>query len=321
MAIGLPSLLKGIEIAWEIITSTYEPLNAGETFTAMPYAYVEGTYNFRDADNFQYNNQNAYLKYDSGNFLIMGESDGGGNFSINAYSGTIEVSYAYPYSIWWCNLSIKGGKTFEINRGSGYETRFGTADVLRIYGNSQVNSYYDTSVSSPYVCFYFNSGQNYSSGNVTNGNWNLLINDQIPIIAGNSYTYYDALDIYINYYNNKYTDLSLTREDFPPESDYLPQEPTTEPISGGFDIDYDEIMSPSEFDAVLNSAEYDLEEIPTTFALDLPELPDETLPTGMLSFAGNIVNASYSYYNALGLSGVLISVGVIVCVIRLLRGR
>lgn len=79
-------------------------------------------------------------------------------------------------------------------------------------------------------------------------------------------------------------------------------------------------MSPSEFDDVLNSAEYDLEEIPTTFTLDLPDLPDETLPAGMLSLAGNIANASYNYYNSLGLSGVLIAVGVIVCVIRLLRG-
>lgn len=323
MAISLPALLEGIQIAWDIITSTYEPLNAGETFTALPFAYVEGVYQYTNKQDVVFKNQPAYLKYEDGEFFIFGSGEG--SFTVSASEGEFKVSHSGSGSTLRVAFAMQGVDKFRIDRSASfYDYTFAELDAVYILGyssNNLVNHKYNSKLFTTFSCFSL-SGT--SIGNVTEGSWSSLIENSVPIYPGYSYTYYEALDTYINYFNDKYSDLdlNLTTDDFPSESDYLPEVPTTEPVSGGCcNIDYGEIMSPSEFDDVLNSAEYDLEEIPTTFALDLPDLPEETLPTGMLSLAGNIVNESYNYYNSLGLSGVLISVGVIVCVIRLLRGR
>lgn len=322
MAISLPALLEGIQIGWDIITSSYEPISAGETFTARPFFHTEGIYKYVNQDNILYNNQPAVLDFEDGDFKIAGSGEGAfflssasGDFSVSSFgSSPIKIRFRYSsvghFDGWFPPVYYKN---------NSYE--FSEIHIYLNFYPPEMRYSQDYSNSTSIVAM--NTGTDYVSiGNVTNSPFNLIINDTVPITPGQTYTYYEALDTYIDYFNDKYTDLdlNLTREDFPSEEDYLPQVPTTTTGSGCCNIDYGEIMSPSEFNDVLNSAEYDLEEIPTTFALDLPELPKETLPEGMLSLAGNIANASYNYYSSLGLSGVLIAVGVIVCVIRLLRG-
>lgn len=320
MAIGLPSLLEGIELGWELVTSAFEPLNAGETFTARPFFHGEGTYRYVNKNDVTFFDQPAVFDYYDGEFSIAGSGEGA--FFITSSSGVFSVASVGSHPV---KTRFRYGSTGYFDgwfppayyKNNSYEL----SDIY-IYINSDSPIHmYSQSLNIAFTAM--NTGTDFVSiGNISGDGWNQLINDKVPLIVGNTYTYYEALDTYIDYFNDKYTDLdlNLTREDFPSEEDYLPQVPTTTTSSGCCNIDYGEIMSPSEFDDVLNSAEYDLEEIPTTFALDLPELPEETLPSGMLSLAGNMVNASYNYYDSLGLSGILIAVGVIVCVIRLLRG-
>lgn len=222
MAIGLPSLLEGIELGWELVTSSFEPLNAGETFTARPFIYVEGTYTYVDSHGISYNDQPAYFSYDDGDFFIFGSGEG--SFTVSSTSGTFTAGYYNPGNQHYTTFTMQGTDKFEVSRPRGYNDTYSEVSVVYIGGPSMIH-YHNSTISDPFRSF--EPGRVVGIGNISGTGWNNLVIDSVPLEIGHQYTYYDALDTYINYFNNKYTDINLTRDDFPPESYFLPEQPTT----------------------------------------------------------------------------------------------
>lgn len=166
---------------------------------------------------------------------------------------------------------------------------------------------------------------NVNDGNVSQFNSHKRSSLVVPIEPNEVYTYNEAVNIIIPFlHENGYPD--VTADDLPQFDEINPTEPTEPPATspGGccdFTIDYNEILSPSELESVLNETDYELAEVPTmSDTLNLPELPSETLPPSVLAIAGTAMRSSYDFYMATGLAGVMVATAVIVCLIRMLRG-
>lgn len=110
-----------------------------------------------------------------------------------------------------------------------------------------------------------------------------------------------------------------------PDGSYTEEPTETETTTeggccGSFDFDYNEVVSPSELDGILNQDTYHLDEIPTDIPDLTMELPSETLSQSILEVLPVAINSSYNYFSALGIAPTLIATAVIVVLIKMLRG-
>lgn len=148
----------------------------------------------------------------------------------------------------------------------------------------------------------------------------------VPFPEGSSITYEDAYKT-IESFAEAYPELEIDMDDIltfdeinPSETE--PTEPTSEGgnCCGGFDIDYDELVSPSELYDVLNTETYDLAEIDTSMPDLNAELPSDVLANTQITMLSDALTVSYNFWDALGLSSTLIALGVLAALFNFIKG-
>lgn len=147
----------------------------------------------------------------------------------------------------------------------------------------------------------------------------------VAYVPPGDYSYNDLRETLINYYNNKFgLNIDINIGEIPTWEDL--QESTeetdeTETNSSGFEFDYGEVISPEELESLLNGETYQLDEIDTELpSLDVPELPSEEMPQEVLGVIPALVTGSYELLVGTGLANVFISLAVLICIIKILRG-
>lgn len=323
MALPLPAIIDAVETAWDVFTlAQTPPLKAGETFSVKPYLYTSGTYTY-STNGVSYLGQPARLSYADGNMSLT--ASGEGSFGGEVISGDVTIGYYTPGAQAYTTFSVSSyPDNYFLVSGASYDNS--PRQYRSIYVNSRSDAYFSTNLSTnDYLVAFRVDG--FGSTNIQNssGASNATGSHIVPIAPGTQITYNDALNLYINYWKQLYPDWEeLDPSDFPTEQEFMGEEPT-EPTEGNgncCNIDYNEIMSPSELESVLNGTDYDLAEIPTIDAtFDLPELPSDTIPSSVLAIAGTAMRSSWDFYAATGLAGTMVAVAVIVVLIRMLRGR
>lgn len=324
MALPVGDVLDAIDIFFDYMFTGSESVDAdGHTLGQVSIVY--GTYYYRHADlstttergRISFNTTVAYRD----SFLMNCPGINlywEGNPSSNAYlSSTNSAVYVNPPGNTITHLVIGTTDNTPNNR------------TLAIYWGSVPTIFENETVTWSQSPYYLMGSPdlvtNVNDRNVTNFNRNGRSSLLVPIEPNEVYTYNEAVNIIIPFlHENGYPD--VTADDLPQFDEINPTEPTEPPATspGGccdFTVDYNEILSPSELESVLNETDYELAEVPTmSDTLNLPELPSETLPPSVLAIAGTAMRSSYDFYMATGLAGVMVATAVIVCLIRMLRG-
>lgn len=321
--------LKAVQSAWDLFTLNYTPTHAGEEFTAQPFIYTEGTYDFGAPSSIIYYDQPAYLSYADGEFLIAGTGEGA--FQITANSGDFGVSYFTPGVQNYTTFTMRNTPTnfFLLERNEPY-TVDNVKSLWSVYINTRSVSHgYNSTVNQDgFVAFKYTGG---GIGNMT-GYWTRLQTYTVPLTPGTKYTYDDALQIYIDYFNDVDTNLNLTLNDFPDEDSYLPTEPTEPPTEPGatlppgigFDFDYGEVISPTELDSILDQETYEVDTIQdfTMPVLSLEESMElQPVDHAPLKVAGGLISESTEFFKAVPMFQFFFPLVILSIVVAAIRKR
>lgn len=145
----------------------------------------------------------------------------------------------------------------------------------------------------------------------------------VPYVPPGSYTFDQLRNALIEQYNQDYDlDISIDNPDIPTYNDLFGDgtDPTETGSGSGFEFDYGEVISPSELESILDHTDYQLDELDTELPDLSFELPDAVFSSEQITLLTDTLTASYSFFDGLGLSGTLISLGVLAGLIRLIRG-
>lgn len=325
VANNLSAILDAVDIFFGIMYSGN--LHAGQSSNyVLPVISGEGHYTFHRGSGLDYYNDMRF-EFIDGSFKAVGMGMYGG------YTITNNGEYA---TVGW--YSAAGNSALHVSDTAGF-TFFGVD-----YDNSPiaVSSYvayeqgnrWNTTLSASYPATLNNLtiGSNTDRYPVITNIDTLKdrINSlYIPLKPGSQYTYQQAADIIIDAVNVKYPDLNITIEDLPPESNYLPTEPTdpTEPTApsetvlpgGSFEIDYGEIISPSELESILGQETYQVDTVVSLdiLAVDMPQL--DTLPQDMVVAAGALMTAVTPLFTETGLLPIFLPLAIVMILVYFLR--
>lgn len=154
----------------------------------------------------------------------------------------------------------------------------------------------------------------------------------VPYVPKGTYDFDGLRDAIINQVNLDFDlDIPLNTPDIPTLDDVLGNE-TNPPATGdGFQFDYNEVISPSELQDLLEQETYELDEIDT----DMPMLPVLPPPSDIIPSDGNndafeaevlalipaVVTESYNGLATLGLLGVFTSTAIIALIIKIIHDK
>lgn len=325
MAIPVTAIVDAVTTAWDVfILAQTPPLHVGDTFTVAPYLYTAGTYDYASSAGITYADQPAYVSYADGNFSLT--ASGVGNFGITILSGNVTIGYYTPGSQAYTTFIVSDypNNFFLVSGSSDYYTNPTVQKrMIGINRRAVSQSHNGFATNSDFFPAFELDG--FGSTNIVGNNGASNIGNIVPLAPGSQVTYDQALNIYIDYWHTKYPDWTeLDASDFPTEQDFIGIDPT-EPTQTGTccDIDYNEILSEQELATILETETYYLAEIPTDFVYDFAglDIPNETLSPEYLSFFPAAINLSWDFFSRIGLTSVLVSVGIFLCLIRILRGR
>lgn len=317
MALPVAGVIDAVKDAWDVFMFFYKPTYAGEPFEAVPFIYTSGTYSYTSQQGVTYTDQPAYLEYCDGWFSVSGM--GHGNFVVTASSGDFRIGYYTPGVQAYTTFTANGDSYFSVGRSVADYPSYSVADVTKVYVNRRSTSPFSWSgaISDPFIAFMVDGfGVTNISGNtgVANAAPNI-----VPLQPGSVYVYDEALDIYIDFWREKYPDWDLTADDFPTQEDYLPTDPTepTEPV------DLFSFLTKDQLEDVLTSESYHLQPFPTSQVFDFSsiEVPTETIPIQYLELFPKVFSISWDYFSSLGLATPLLIFGFLFLLIRILRGR
>lgn len=142
-----------------------------------------------------------------------------------------------------------------------------------------------------------------------------------PYVPSGQYTFDELREELINQYNNDFDlDIDVDSPEIPKLEDFLPE--ATGP-GGSFVFDYNEVISPEELEEILQQETYDLDELETDMGIfDIVDVDesDVMLPDEYLENTGLALAAGWQLVQATGLSSTFICLGLIVAIVKTLRG-
>lgn len=325
LANNLPAILQAVDLFFDVMYTGN--LNAGDPSKyVVPMASGEGHYTFVRGAGLNYWNDMRFQFVD-GSFTATG---------MGAYGGYTVTNSGEFATISWYSGSGNSQLRFSDTAGFmlvGSDYNNSPISVSRYINYEQGNRFQTTlAFDYPKSAESISIGSNSDNFPVTTNIQNLSgrINSlYIPLIPGKQYTYQDAADIVVDAVNLKYPDLNITVEDLPPESNYLPTEPTepptvpgdTLPSGGGFVFDYNEVISPSELETILDQETYAIDTVQSLdlVSLEMPEL--DTLPQDMVVAAGSLMTAITPVFTETGLLAIFLPLAIVMILIIFLRGR
>lgn len=318
LAVPIKAIVDGVEIAWKVfMLAQTPPLHAGETFTVKPYLYTAGTYNYGKSG-ISYLDQPAHLSYADDTFSATGTGVGG--WGVEIFSGDVSIGYYTPGIQSYTTFTVSGypDNYFLVSGSADYYTHT-AAQYRSIYVNRRSVEHSFSGLRQDLDYFIAFQMDGFGSTNIQNNSGASNIGNVIPIYPGSQITYSEALEIYIDYWRDKYPDWTeLDTDDFPTEQDFIGEQPTepTEPVSTSF-------LTKPELEDVLSSESYSLQPFPTNQIFDFSsiQIPTETISVEYLEFFPSIFSISWDYFSSLGLATPLLIFGFLFLLIRILRGR
>lgn len=247
-------------------------------------------------------------------------------------TGNGSVPNRYPTTSMLFRSELEKVTLNNVYRNFAWNTKWVSANGAEVTFAGDTSIVAEVGVNSRYTVYsdgrITRTGEPFTLMNTTLTTFAEMKTSGAPYIPAGDYTFDQIRGELINQYNINFN-LNIPQDETDiPTFDDLNEEPTEEPTEWlpGFEFNYDEVISPSELEDILNQETYDWNEVDTEL-IELPELP--TIPAyetdqneaDVLTAIPVIATVSMNMLGSLGLLSVFTSIAVIKMILKVLRNK